>query len=65
MESGESVTEHIILSQTKDGNPKLWDLKKYPVENPNLSDYDLELKVSVLSLVLKGEIVEMPKSKIE
>ncbi|WP_281322311.1 hypothetical protein [Flavobacterium aestivum] len=64
LENGETITKHIIFSQTKETNPKLWNAQKYPIENPKLSDYDLDLKVSVLSLVLKGKKVEMPKMDI-
>lgn len=64
LENGEIITEHIILSQTKESNPKLWNAQKYPILNPNLSDYDLDLKISALSLVLKGRKVEMPKMNI-
>lgn len=64
MESGEAITENLILSQTKDTNPKLWNAPKYPIENPNLADYDLELKVSVLSLVINGKKIAMPKANI-
>lgn len=64
LESGEVITNQLILSQTKEKNPKLWNAQKYPIENPNLADYDLELKVTVLSLVLNGKKVEMPKANI-
>ncbi|MDR6969580.1 hypothetical protein J2X31_003613 [Flavobacterium arsenatis] len=62
MESGETITENLILGQTKETNPKLWNAPKYPIENPNLANYDLELKVTVLSLVLNGKKVEMPEA---
>ena len=65
LESGEVITEGIILSRTKETIPKLWNAKQYPIENPNLSDYDLDLKTSVLGLSLEGEKVEMPKINIE
>jgi len=65
LKPGESINEHIILSEAKEKNPKLWDAAKYPVEKPNLSDYDLELKVEVLSLFLNGKKIELPKTKIE
>ena len=64
LESGEVITNQLILSQTKEKNPKLWNAQKYPIENPKLADYDLELKVTVLSLVLNGKKVEMPKANI-
>ena len=64
LESGETITENLILGQTKKTNPKLWNAQKYPIENPNLADYDLELKVDVLSLFLNGKKVEMPKANI-
>ncbi len=64
LESGETITENLILSHTKESNPKLWNAPKYPIENPNLADYDLELKVDVLSLFLNGKKVEMPKVNI-
>lgn len=65
LESGEVITKEVILSQTKETIPKLWNAKQYPIENPNLSDYDLDLKISVLGLSLDGERVEMPKVNIE
>ena len=64
LESGETITENLILGQTKETNPKLWNAQKYPIENPNLADYDLEIKVDVLSLFLNGKKVEMPKANI-
>lgn len=64
MENGETITENLILGQTKDTNPKLWNAPKYPIENPNLADYDLELKVSVLSLLINGKKIAMPKANL-
>lgn len=65
LENGETITENLILGQTKETNPKLWNAQKYPIENPNLADYDLDLKVSVLSLVLNGKKVEMSKINLD
>ena len=64
LDSKEAITQNLILSQTKQTNPKLWNTQKYPLENPNLADYDLELKVEVLSLILNGKKIEMPKANI-
>ena len=61
LESGEKLSLDILFSQTKESNPKLWNAKKYPIENPNLFDYDLELKVTVLSLVINGKKLQLPK----
>ncbi len=65
LENGEVITKEVILSQTKEANPKLWSAQQYPIENPNLADYDLGLKVSVLGLTLEGKKVEMPKVNID
>ncbi|WP_406843695.1 DUF6694 family lipoprotein [Flavobacterium soyae] len=65
LENGEVITEYIILGQTKETNPKLWNVQKYPVDNPNLSDYDLVLNVTVLALTPNGKKIEMPKISIE
>lgn len=65
LENGEIITEQILLGQTKETNSKLWNFSTYPILNPNLSDYDLVLKVNVLSLVQKGKKIEMPKVSIE
>ncbi|MGG5208617.1 hypothetical protein ACQWU4_06685 [Chryseobacterium sp. MIQD13] len=64
LESGETITSSLILSQTKETNPKLWNAQKYPIENPDLAEFDLELKASVLELVLNGKKIEMPKADI-
>ncbi|MFB9079324.1 DUF6694 family lipoprotein [Flavobacterium procerum] len=64
LESGEIVTENFVLSETKETNPKLWNAPKYPIENPNLADYDLELKINVLSLVINKKKIELPKGNI-
>ena len=64
LEINEVITENMILSQTKQTNPKLWNAQKYPIENPNLSVYDLDLKITVLSLVLNGKKNEMPKASL-
>lgn len=61
LESGGIITENLVLSQTKETNPKLWNASKYPIENPNLKDYDLELKVTVLSLMINGKKISLPK----
>ncbi|WP_264530292.1 hypothetical protein [Flavobacterium sp. N502540] len=61
LENGEIITEHILLSQTKESNPKLWNFSKYPIQNPNLSDYNLLLKATVLSLVFNGKKIEISK----
>ncbi len=65
MNNGEILTEHILLGQTKETNPKLWRIQKYPIQNPNLSDYDLVLKVNVLGLQLNGKKIELPKISIQ
>lgn len=61
LEKGEYITGTLILRET---NPKLQNAQKFPIENPNLADYDLKLKVTVLSLVLNGKKVELPKVNI-
>jgi hypothetical protein len=61
----ESFDEHLILSETQETNPRLWNASRYPMENPNLSDFNLELKVTVVSLVLDGYKVERPKLTAE
>lgn len=61
LESGDIITENLVLSQTKETNPQLWNASKYPIENPNLKDYDLELKVTVLSLMINGKKISLPK----
>jgi hypothetical protein len=58
------ITETIIINDSKENNRKLWNSPKYPIENPNLADYDLELHVNVLSVVLKGKRIELPKIDI-
>lgn len=65
MEAQESFDEHLILSETKETNPKLWSASKYPVEDPDLSEFNLELKVAVVSLILNGEKIERPKLTAE
>lgn len=62
LESGDIITENLILSQTKETNPQLWNASKYPIENPNLNNYDLELKVTVLSLMINGKKISLPKA---
>lgn len=62
LKQGELIENNIILKDAKDNNPQLWNKVKYPVEKANLSDFDLELNVNVLSLFLNGKKVEMPKS---
>lgn len=66
MEKGELISQQLVLRQSNEQNPKLWSaIKKHAIENPNLSDYDLELNVYVVSLFLNGEKVEMPKMNME
>jgi hypothetical protein len=65
LENKEVITNHILLGQTRETSPKLWDIPKYPLVDPNLSDYNLALKVNVLSLVLNGKKIEMPKISIQ
>jgi hypothetical protein len=65
LESGEVITENLILTQTKETNPKLWNAAKYPIENPNLNDYDLDLEINVLSLIINGKKIVLPKLNIE
>jgi hypothetical protein len=65
IKTGKIMDEYLILSYVKENNPQLWSKAKYPVENLNLADYDLELKVEVVSLFLNGVKIEMPKAKIE
>lgn len=61
MNTEETITEQLVLSQTKETHPKLWTAKQYPISNPNLEDFDLELTVTVISLELNGKIVTHPK----
>jgi hypothetical protein len=65
LKSGESLNGSIILSEEKENNLSRWNNIKYPVKNPNLSDFDLELKIYTSSLFLKGKKIEMPKIKIK
>jgi hypothetical protein len=65
LENEETLTQNLILGQTKQTNPQLWNVKKYPIENPNLADYDLELEVNVLSLMLDGKLTSLPKVNIK
>lgn len=65
LENKEVITENLILGQTKESSPKLWSAQNYPIENPDLSHYDLTLNVTVLGLTLNGKKVELPKTSIE
>lgn len=64
LENGETITENLILGQTKETNPKLWNAQKYPIENPNLAEYDLLLQVNVLSLMINGKKIAIPKTNL-
>lgn len=64
LESGETLTEQLILSQTKETNPQIWNARRYPIEKPNLAEYDLELEVEVISLLINGKKMALPKADI-
>jgi hypothetical protein len=57
----ESLDGNLILCEAKERNPAIWKNIKYPIENLNLSNFDLELKVYVTSLYFKGEKIIKPK----
>ncbi|CAA0186321.1 conserved exported hypothetical protein [Tenacibaculum maritimum] len=65
MKQGDMIEAQVILSEVKENNSDFWAKQKYPIENPNLADYDLELRVSVLSLTLSGKKIEMPEKSIQ
>jgi len=65
LNKNESLNENLILCQAKEKNPSLFKNIKYPIENPNLSDFNMELKISVLSLYLNGEKIIKPKTTIQ
>lgn len=61
LKPGEILYQTAILSETKERNPQIWQNIKYPIKNPKLSDYNLELKICVSSLYLNGEKIIKPK----
>lgn len=64
LETDGIITEQMILSQTSETHPELWTARQYPINNPNLADFDLKLSVDVISLELNGEIVTRPKATV-
>lgn len=64
LEPGESRKEQILLNQPRSGNPRLWQAPRYPVANPNLANYDLELTVEVQALTINGKTVTLPKTDL-
>jgi hypothetical protein len=65
LKNGQSLYSTVILEEEKERNPSIWNHLKYPIKNPSLSDYDLELKTYVSSVYLNGNKVIMPKIKTE
>jgi hypothetical protein len=65
LKHGESFDEYITLSNEVETNQSNWDTLHYPIENPNLSSLDLELKIYASSLFLNGEKIALPKIKIK
>lgn len=65
LKPGEILYQTAILNETKERNPQIWQNVKYPIQNPNLSNFDLELKMYVSSLYLKGEKIIKPKTTIQ
>lgn len=65
LKNGESLYPTIILEEAKERNPHIWNNLKYPIKNPTLSDYNLELKIYVSSFYLNGKKIIMPKTKIQ
>ena len=65
LKNGESLYPTIILEEAKERNPNIWNNLKYPIKNPTLSDYNLELKIYVSSFYLNGKKIIMPKTKIQ
>jgi hypothetical protein len=61
LKNGESLYLNIDLEKAKERNPDIWNNLKYPIKNPTLSNYNLELKIYVSSLYLNGEKIIKPK----
>lgn len=59
LECGDILKGSVILKLKGEDYPK-----KFPVENPNFSDYGGEFNVSVKSLVIDGKTVEIPDGNI-
>lgn len=65
LKTGESVYPTIILEEAKERNPHIWKNLKYPIKNPKLSDYNLDLKTYVSSIYANGKKIIMPKIDIK
>lgn len=65
LKNGESLYPTLILEEARERNPDIWNNLKYPIKNPTLSDYDLELKIYVSSIYVNDNKIIMPKIKIE
>ncbi|WP_427873950.1 hypothetical protein [Flavobacterium sp. MMS24-S5] len=61
LKNGESIYPTVNLEEAKERNPDIWNNLKYPIKNPKLLDYNLELKIYVSSLYLNGEKIIKPK----
>lgn len=59
--SKDSRNGNIIVRNSSNLSPKLWSASSFPISNPNLSDYDLELQIEVTKISTNEEIIELPK----
>ncbi|BFM10929.1 hypothetical protein R50072_10820 [Simiduia litorea] len=65
LEGGDIIKNRILMVQARQANPKFWHAQTYPVDNPNLSDYDIKLDVSVHSLIIDGEKTSFDKDTVK
>lgn len=60
----DEISETIMMSDTKESIPKLWNAPQYPIENVNLATYDLQLVMHVQQLTIDGKLIALPKGDI-
>ncbi|TRX35866.1 hypothetical protein FNW52_10280 [Flavobacterium sp. ZT3R18] len=61
LKNGESLYLTIDLEKAKERSPDIWNNLRYPIKNPILSNYNLELKIYVSNLYINGEKIIKPK----
>lgn len=61
MKPGDSMDGNVMLRQAKENNPTKWKNVKYPLTNPKLADFDLELNLFASSITTNGKTIALPK----
>lgn len=61
---GDTKESTLIVSNSPELNPKLWNATNFPLSNPNLATFDLALEAKITKIVSTDGTIELPSLEI-